>query len=181
MVDMAGRLFPTTSSGLWSPTPQIRSPHQGRPLGPAYWVLPEQPETPAVCLAVHSCPQSGTCFNEPKRLERADVINQTRFRNYPEIVKTDGALLGHAVIRAEPHLGGKTPDRAGNRSCEHTVEHWDSRRSGHDEERTPSKVLYLTPPDLPTLVGDHHGSSTMASRRDATAARSSASVCGWRV
>ena len=101
-----------------------------------------------------------------------------RLRYDPEVVETGGAVLWHPVGTAQRHLGGDAASGSGDRSGQNGVQNGDGRVASHYEERPAPHLGKFTPPNL--AASDHHGSSAIASRNDATAASISDTWAGMR-
>lgn len=139
---------------------------------------PSRAAAPQAGSAVHCYAKRPTCFHDTGRLKSALPVDKVCLRDDPKVVKAGRALDRHTVIRPQGQLCRDTADGSCDGGSEHVVEHWDSRRAGHDQKGPAANVLDLAPPHLSTAGILHQGSSRMASRSDAIAACRSASVGG---
>jgi hypothetical protein len=83
-----------------------------------------------------------------------------------EVVERERALLGHSVVCVEDDFSRDLSDRPGRGHCEERVEDRDGCLACEDEERTPSRVRMLDPPDL---ASGYQGSALIAARAPSNA------------
>lgn len=139
------------------------------------------PEDAQRARSAVDCDSEGRAgLDETHGVESALSLDQVCLGNDTKIVEACDTVGRHAVAGSESKLGGDVSDCSCHRGGKHAVQDGNRCCPSHHEKGPTTDVFELTPPDLTSPRLGHHGSSAMASRIEAIAAKVSASVGGLR-
>jgi hypothetical protein len=100
-----------------------------------------------------------TDLTHPVHRKASDPSPEQLLRNQRQIVERERTLLRHTVDHVEDDFSRDLPDRPRRRHCEQRVKQRNRRLSSQDQERTPTRVRMLDPPDL---ASGYQGSALIA-------------------